>query len=147
MKVHIFTIVKKHKTKSLMNAISLAVLYVFFSLIIGEFHPFSKAEMYNSFPDNAQAICLTNTKQQYIAIANYFNYRSDDLTHNYHSLRQNKKVIADSSTEIGARLWHQLSAYRNISPLNDTLQIVLVDFFIAGDSINFKKTFLYEGLD
>ena len=63
-----------------------SIFYIALSLIIGDVHPFSRYEMYNSFPSTALAISATDKNGKLLPIQDYFKYSSFSLLHSYYAL-------------------------------------------------------------
>ncbi len=121
--------------------------YVILSLLIGEFHPFSRAEMYDHFPDSSELIALTDSNGKAIALKEFFGYNIGDLTHNQtvikNTLSRTLPSEAADST-LGVLLWRQLVAYQKKPLPNTPLQIRRIYYTTCNDKIVSSSKVLYE---
>lgn len=138
--------VKNLRLSKTLLCVWLMVLYIVFSLIIGEFHPFSKAEMYNSFPQNAEIITVTDKDGIPLPLNKFFKYSTADLTHNFSAIKQTEAYsILDSNVfenKIGIVLNKQLLPYQY--KMISRYDIRLVSLSYKAETLSIKSKKLYE---
>jgi hypothetical protein len=132
--------------RSWITQIKYGLLYVVLSLIIGEYHPFSRETMYDSFPNLAIVCYLRNSQGEIVPVKKKFHYTADNITHNYWNILEK---IADknkemSLKEVGANLWTQIAPHAYHSTILDGLAIHRISFFIRNDSIIQNDEILYQ---
>lgn len=122
-----------------MKNYSLFLFYVLVSLLIGEFHPFSRYEMYNSFPPTALAFMLTTPNGNIIPLKEYFHYKTADLSHNYSALQ-----AEGIEKNKGRQLFEQLLTYRFKALPFDTVVLQKTELQFTKEKLNVVNTPVYE---
>lgn len=105
-------------------------VYIIISLVIGEFHPFSRYQMYDSFPLSATSFFLSKPDGKIIPLQEYFNYKTADISHNYATIKAIKKDIGEEG--IGDILMQQLLTYRKEGLYFDTIVLNKINFVSSG---------------
>ena len=127
------------------STFGLGVLYILISLAIGECHPFSRVEMYNSFPNRAESIALLNSDNKVIPIQQYFNYSSEHLTHNYNNLVEYSIATNNKDKPIlGSQLWNQLTKYQKTELPKGKINLCLQTQYFKGKSLQKALIILHE---
>jgi hypothetical protein len=123
-----------------------AFLYIVLSLMMGEVHPFSRYEMYSSFPSTAFCLSVTDTNGKLLPVKQYFDYSAFTLLHNYHTVLPviGQQFTNQDSVEhhVAATLVHQMLSFRKSSALS-AYQIRLHTFFKAEQRINSREKVIY----
>lgn len=120
-----------------------SLVYIAFSLIFPEFHPFSKSDMYSSFPDKAEVVAITDTSENVLPLTEYFNYNTDNLTHNYHTIQELTKD-GNWDFKLGGLLWQQLFQYQ-LKPIpRKYKQLRLITIYYNKGKLNSTSKILYE---
>lgn len=122
----------------------LLIFYIIISLLIGEFHPFSKSEMYNSFPEKANIISVTDSTASPLPANACFKYSTADLTHNYYAVKQEIPLLSDTNkyfNEIGILLNNQLKQYQYKSTMTYEIRLFSISYKNQILSINSKKLY------
>lgn len=121
--------------------------YVLTSLVIGEFHPFSKAEMYNNFPKYADLIVFSNKDNSALNFSKYFDYSTANLTHNEYSAKQSlptKLTYNQMNYEIGKLLWSQLTPYQQKTLPDTSFYLKRIRYSFVNHQLLLTSTKLYE---
>jgi hypothetical protein len=114
-----------------LKEVFIGTLYILLCLIIGEDHPFSRVEMYNSFPKTSHSFFLCSTNGKVIPLKNFFHYSSENLTHNYNAICQSlqgKVPENELAHKAGKMLWLQIKPYQYRDLELDSIQICELTF-------------------
>ena len=125
----------------------IGMIYLVLCLLIGEEHPFSRVEMYDSFPKESEAFYLSNIKGNPIQLQKYFHYSSGNLAHNYYTIenRLSHTVPAQKiKRETAKLLYLQLKQYQFIPLDQDTIQLRRMTFSYSDKRLLQISEVLYE---
>ncbi|RKS99661.1 hypothetical protein [Flavobacterium sp. 123] len=143
MKSHFLTFIIKYKF------IAIALFYMFFSLIIGETHPFSCFPMYSSFPNWSYAFYLADENDKLIP-AEQFQTTGGKMGHTYYSVCSSKKILYGNGMEsdkelqtIGKEMM-DLIALNNKSAKYSNIALHRIYFFYQNDTIKQQNKIIYE---
>ena len=104
--------------------------------------------MYNSFPDSAESIYLSDSAGTRLAIKKYFSYDADAITHNYHNINDNLKAGTSLKTTnsllTGELMWRQISPHAYKSTNVHGIEIHHLIYFLRNDSILQNDSVLYR---
>lgn len=118
-------------------------LYVTMSVMIGEHHPFSRFNMYDSFPEVAYSLRCTRMNGSALGLADYSTLRTADLLHTLHAgLKEyNETFERDSFPKTKAHLRKVIrEAY--ILPADTTMfHLVVISYGEGKISIEEKELF------
>ncbi len=143
MKSHFLTFIIKYKF------IAIALFYMFFSLIIGETHPFSCFPMYSSFPNWSYAFYLADENDKLIP-AEQFQTTGGKMGHTYYSVCSSKKILYGNGMEsdkelqtIGKEMM-DLIVLNNKSAKYSNIALHRIYFFYQNDTIKQQNKIIYE---
>jgi hypothetical protein len=142
----LFIKMNENSSGKVVFSVWLMVFYIITSLIIGEYHPFSRAEMYSFFPEKAEIVILTDAYGEPIPLSKFFKYSTADLTHNYDAIQQtitesinNTSIYTDPT---GKLLNKQLKSYQ-CNPI-DSYEIRLISLSYKLQTLDIESKKLYE---
>ena len=143
MKSHFLTFIIKYKF------IAIALFYMFFSLIIGETHPFSCFPMYSSFPNWSYAFYLADENDKLIP-AEQFQTTGGKMGHTYYSVCSSKKILYGNGMEsdkelqtIGKEMM-DLIVLNNKSAKYSNIALHRIYFYYQNDTIKQQNKIIYE---
>ena len=119
-----------------------SIFYISACLVIGELHPFSRYEMYNSFPSNSFCISITDTNGNLMPVQKYFNYSSFLLLHGYSNVlpdMQKQYTVNDSIQYHTAQILLRQMLHYSKAPLPEIFQLRSNTFFYHEKRINIKQ--------
>lgn len=100
--------------------IGIGLIYLVFSLFIGEFHPFSQFPMYNSFPNWSYVFYYTDENNQLIP-AKWFHTNTGHLSHIFYTACENLDIDYGNGIEskeslfiLGETMTQQVSTQVNL---------------------------------
>ena len=128
----------------------LGVTYVLLCLLIGEEHPFSRVDMYNSFPLTSQAFYISDTRGKLIPLQKHFKYSSGNLAHNYYAIQDRLSGTTPDSVlchKIAVLLYRQLKQYQISSFEQDTVQLRRMTFSYSQNELLQTSEVIYETTD
>lgn len=136
-----------------LHYIMVGLCYIALSVWFGEVHPFTVVPMYNNFPNWAYSFYMSDKNNNIIPIATYFNYKDDELSHNFSAICSsenisyaNKTIVDPELLKVGKLMALQLFK-KKIKPLDtDSVRLHRVCYFLCNDSICSTDLILYEGL-
>ena len=145
MKSHFLTFIIKYKF------IAIALFYMFFSLIIGETHPFSCFPMYSSFPNWSYAFYLADENDKLIP-AEQFQTTGGKMGHTFYSICESKKTIYGEGKEskielqtIGKEMMDLILLNNKISTINHSkIALHRIYFYYQKDTIRKINQVIYE---
>lgn len=131
--------------------IAVGLLYMFFSLVLGEIHPFSCFPMYSSFPNWSYAFYLADENNKLIP-AEELNTTGGKMGHTFYSICESKKLIygdgKESKTELNiiGKEMMDLILLNNKTSTTKHSKIALhrIYFFYDKDTIKQINTIIYE---
>lgn len=145
MKSYFLTILIKYKI------IAVAVFYMFFSLLLGETHPFSCFPMYSSFPNWSYAFYLADENDKLIP-SEELNTTGGKMGHTFYSICESKKIIYGDGREskielqtIGKEMMDLILLNNKISTIKHSkIAIHRIYFYYEKDTIKKINQILYE---
>lgn len=143
MKSYFLTFIIKYKF------IAIALFYMFFSLIIGETHPFSCFPMYSSFPNWSYAFYLADENDKLIP-AEQFQTTGGKMGHTFYSICESKKTIYGNGVESNKELQTigkemiDLIVLNNKSTKHSKVSLHRIYFFYQNDTIKQQDKIIYE---
>lgn len=100
-----------------MNKYIIFLGFIFISLIVKEYPPFTKSQMYSSFPTQSHNFYITDHQNNILPIHEYFNYSSQDLAHNFDALSNykfpKKELNETQIKELGKELFSVMLLHQN----------------------------------
>ncbi len=136
------------------SLITIAIIYIFTSLIIGEFHPFSKFPMYSSFPNWSYSFFLTDSNNKFIPF-NKFNMSGGEMGHWFYSICENKKIQYGNGMEsrqelnlVGnemIELMFKKNKYVSTIAERKNIKLYRLFCFYSNDTIQKKYYLMYDG--
>lgn len=136
------------------SLITIAITYIFTSLIIGEFHPFSKYPMYSSFPNWSYSFFISDSNNKFIPF-NKFNMSGGEMGHWFYSICESKKIKYGNGMEsgqelnfVGSEMIHLMfQKSKHVSEISNIKKIKLYRLFCfySNDTIQKKYYLMYEG--
>lgn len=143
MKKRVIPILIKYKM------MSIAILYMSCSLLIGEIHPFSRFPMYNSFPNWSYAFYLADENGKLIP-AKEFNTIGTNIGHTFYSISESEKIDYGNGIESNAELqtigkkMMDLIMLNNKSTKQHKVVLHRIYFYYQNDTINQQNKIIYE---
>jgi len=119
----------------------LGLSYFFFSMIIGEKHPFTQVPMYNSFPNQIPIIAMCNLQNEPIPFNKNFSISAGGVIHKYWQItrsviRGNELYDENKVDEMaGNSIFQELIDGRNKNVNKDSLKLVMFTYSLQNDSI------------
>ena len=137
-----------------MNKYLLFGLYLTISLLIGEFHPFSRYPMYSSFPNYAYVFYLSNEKEEIVPFVNNFGFskNANFIAAAFYSISNHNNYTYGFGNEKAEQLQHtgkeimDLILYReNTARFDfDTLKLYRRHYFIKNSQIHYTDKIMHE---
>ncbi len=125
-------------------------IYLLLCLMVGETHPFSLVEMYNSFPNFARTFLLTDSHENVLPFNEYYWLNSSDLSHKYNtaieliqSKKPGQKLAPDDLQKVGEIMMKALNDNSKKPVEADSLKLYLITNYMSNDSVQTDKQLLY----
>ena len=125
-------------------------IYLLLCLMIGETHPFSLVEMYNSFPNFARTFLLTDSHENVLPFNEYYWLNSSDLSHKYttaveliESKKPGQKLTPDDLQKVGEIMMKALLDNSKKPVKTDSIKLYLITNYMSNDSVQTDKQLLY----
>ncbi|MBL7793992.1 MAG: hypothetical protein JNK77_16815 [Saprospiraceae bacterium] len=128
--------------------------YLILSLVIGEFHPFSRLPMYNSFPNYAYIFYLSDENERLIPYLKYFDYSKNAsyiafffysicTQHNYPYGTDQEDP--DHLEKTGKEIMDIILKNEDTTPFDfDTLKLYRKNYYIHNNQIRYTDYLMYE---
>lgn len=125
-----------------------ASLYIALSLLVGEIHPFSRFEMYDSFPSEALAFRVVDGSGKTLPCKELFGLRTADLSHGYAAARNHLSKHETDSVVLMARISESMMAQllerAEYSKLPDTVELNIVVIRSGKEGPEFEDIGIYR---
>jgi len=122
--------------------------YIIISLLVGEFHPFSRETMYDSFPNLAVTFYLSDSTGNCLPVKKFFAYNTDAITHNYHNIEERmgyqKAETKQGLHEVGREMWLQIVPHALTSTVTHGVAIHRVSYFMLNNTLQQNDEILYQ---
>jgi hypothetical protein len=116
-------------------SVFLFIIYVSLSLLLPEFHPFSRYPMYDSFPNYAYSFYVADTKGKIIPFRKNFKTQADEISHMYcevfdeHNFNRGFGIESDNQLSIvGKELLAYIIQARSKSLVSDSISLHRVHY-------------------
>lgn len=122
--------------------------FIFISLIVKEFHPFTKSQMYNSFPTQSHNFYITDHQNNILPIRDYFNYSSQDLAHNFEALsnyKYPKKELNEAQIkDIGKELFSVMLLHQKKTLPKEEIKLYRMENHLENKKIIHSKFLIFN---
>lgn len=88
--------------------------FVYISLLVKEFPPFTKSDMYNYFPEEISVFYITDSENKILPFKEYYHYSIFDISHNYSAIRN-----TNNSEDANKILKNKMEDYRQENALDN----------------------------
>jgi hypothetical protein len=125
--------------------------YILLSLVLSEFHPFSKYPMYNQFPNYAYLFFIRDNANQFVPLNAHYTATGANLGHLYFSIcdlhhfnATNINTRSDTSDIIGKEMLHYIVSTRYNKSIPDSISINRICLHLEGGKIISNEIRLFK---
>lgn len=128
---------------------SIAICYLLISLFKGEFHPFTRVPMYNSFPNYAYIFYITDAMGKNLCVTNehlnsgYLSHIYCSITSKYHLFYGFRKETKAEMNFVAQKMFENFKNERNIILPKGDIHLIRISFSIENEKLYKQNDLIY----
>jgi hypothetical protein len=126
--------------------------YIILSLVLPEFHPFSKYPMYNNFPNYAYVFLLRDSRNHFIPLNKNYSITGANLGHLYFSIRnlhhyniKDNGERSEMDDSVGKEMFQYIKSKRYNKSCADSISVNKIFLHLKNGKITSNEIQLYKG--